>query len=430
MSLMIITFAFMLSFQLMAQDIDLKLRDYISTFNMTPAPQDTQKIRPLFFLGRELFNSRKLSLNGDISCADCHSVSRATSDGLPLSIGTGATIQGEMRIQGRAGTTRRHSPTIWNLGEEGVEHLFWDGRVRFYTDSDGQTRIESPSNFLNGDYPVLQDIVRELDNVLALQAVFPPTNKVEMRGDHGDGHEHDELWQLITDNVLKNPTAEMSTLLSHAFPGVKSFHIGHIAKAIAHYQKIDFMVSDTPWDDYLRGNNTAISLAQKRGAIIFLDKGRCVDCHSGSRLSNGAFENILIPDVGLGFAPNDKGRYEVTRDPNDLYKFLVPGLRNIALSAPYTHNGSMQTLEEIIEHYDHPMRTLMHFSTDSLNANFGEHYNQLFVRNFDRNILRAQLQNRSDKLPMNLDLTAQEKRDLAVFLKESLTSKRWKEIEY
>jgi cytochrome c peroxidase len=424
----IIILSSLLSFQLKAQEIDLILNDYISTFNMQPAPNDTPVIKPLFILGRELFNSRNLSLSGDISCADCHSLSRGTSDGLPLSIGTGATIHGQMRLQGRAGTTRRHSPVIWNLGEEGVEHLFWDGRVRYYKDPDGQTTLESPSAYLNGTYPILQDVVQELDNVLALQAAFPPTNKVEMRGDHGDGYEHDELWQLITDNVLKDPTNEIKTLLTFAFPGVQSFHIGHIAKALAHYQKIDFMVNDTPWDNYLRGDRHAMTIEQKRGAIIFLDKGRCVECHNGSRLSNGEFENVLIPDVGLGVAPNDKGRFEVTKNTNDLYKFLVPGLRNIALSAPYTHNGSLQTLEEVIEHYDHPMRNLMHFSSDNLNTYFGKHYNQRFVRNLDREILSAQLQTRSEKLSMNLNLTSQEKGDLLIFLKESLTSKRWKRL--
>lgn len=403
-----------------ANELDHKLDQYIAEFNFKASTSDVVMNRPLFFLGKQIFHANSLSLAGDISCADCHSGARGTSDGLPLSIGTGAEGSRPVRTQGGAQVTKRHSPTLWNVSDENVEHLFWDGRVKFQLGN-----IESPSGFINGPNPVLVDVVAGLINAAAVQALFPPLSKVEMRGENALDLNDAQAWDLITENVLNDTATDMRTMFMLAYPGVESFHIGHIAQALAHFQQINFSVSDTPWDDYLRGQQDALTLKEKKGALLFMEKGRCADCHQGERLSSGGFENILIPDIGVGVALNDLGRYDVTKLKEDKYKFLVPGLRNISLSAPYMHNGSIRTLEQVIDHYDHPMRMFRHFTVDELEQVYGRFYHEPFVRNSSREVMRTQLETRSEKLPMNLFLTLEEKDDLLIFLKKSLTSKRW-----
>lgn len=407
---------------LFAQDIDQKLQNYITEFNFKVPSSDVQMIRPLFFLGRQIFHANSLSLAGDISCADCHSGARGTADGLPLSIGTGANGSRPVRTQGQAQVTRRHSPSLWNVSHHNIEFLFWDGRVRFEAGN-----ISSPSLAINGPDPLLIDVITGLINAAAVQSLFPPLDKIEMRGENALDLDDAQTWELITENVLNDPANDMRTMFHLAYPGVEKFHIGHIAKALAHFQEVNFFINDTPWDDYLRGVSMSLSEQEKRGALLFMEKAQCAQCHQGERLSSGGFENILIPDIGLKNAPNDLGRFEVTQDPADKYKFLVPGLRNTALSAPYMHNGSLRTLEQVIEHYNQPVRTLMHYSTDELNQVYGRFYQDDFVRNSSREIIKAQVATRSEKLAMTLSLTSEEKADLLVFLRNSLTSKRWRD---
>lgn len=403
-----------------ANEIDVKLERYIEEFNFKAPTSGVVMNRPLFFLGRQIFHANSLSLAGDISCADCHSGARGTSDGLPLSIGTGAEGSRPVRTQGQAQVTKRHSPTLWNVSHDSVEFLFWDGRVK-YAPGD----ILSPSDYINGPHPVLVDVVTGLINAAAVQALFPPLNKVEMRGENALDLNDAQTWELITENVLNDPATDMRTMFNLAYPGVEEFHIGHIAKALSHFQQVNFFVNDTPWDDYLRGDKTALSSQEKRGALLFMEKAKCAQCHSGERLSSGDFENVLVPDIGIGTLRNDLGRYEVTKKDEDKYKFLVPGLRNISLSAPYMHNGSLISLEQVVQHYNMPVRNLMHFSTADLENTYGRFYNDEFLFNTDRNVVRAQLETRSEKLVLNLRLNPNEVDDLVIFLKKSFTSRRW-----
>ncbi len=419
--------ALFLSFHVQANsEIDLKLQDYISEFNLNVPIQNSEIIRPLFVLGQQLFHSQALSLANDISCAHCHNGMNGTGDGLPFSIGTGALGSIGSRVQGEAGVTRRHSPSLWNLGAEDVEFLFWDGRVGFHQNAHGQNYITSPSRFINGLDPLLSFITLNLVDALAVQSIFPVINSVEMTGEGYENYEEDILWEMITENVFNSSAADMPTLFRMAFPGVENYNIGHIALSLSHFQKHQFFVDDTPWDDYLRGDIYAMSEREKRGALLFMEKAQCIQCHSGNRFSDNSFHNILIADIGVGEAPNDRGRFEVTNDRRDSYAFLTPGLRNISLSPPYMHNGLFVTLEEVVEHYDHPMRTLMHYQTDLLNDRYGRFYNRPIVRSWDRDQIWEQRQTRSDNLPMRLFLTTQEKADLVTFMRESLTSKRWR----
>ena len=99
-------------------------------------------------------------------------------------------------------------------------------------------------------------------------------------------------------------------------------------------------------------DTTAMTVSQQRGRTIFLsDEFKCFDCHFGPDFTGDEFRNIGLYDEST---LTDKGRYDVTKDSSDIGKFKVPGLRNVALTSPYMHNGMFQTLEEVVAYYSNP----------------------------------------------------------------------------
>lgn len=124
----------------------------------------------------------------------------------------------------------------------------------------------------------------------------------------------------------------------------------NLLDAIASFERT-LETSNTPFDRFMNKDKSAISEAAKRGQKIFNEKGKCFDCHFGPDFTGDQFRNIGLYN---GKDLNDLGRYDVTKDSADIGKFKVPGLRNIAITAPYMHNGMFQTLTEVIDYYDTP----------------------------------------------------------------------------
>lgn len=123
----------------------------------------------------------------------------------------------------------------------------------------------------------------------------------------------------------------------------------NLARAIAAFERT-LETSDSPFDTWKFGDDsTAVSAAVKRGFTIFNEKGKCVKCHFGSDFTANEFRNIGLFD---GKMLNDSGRYHVTRKPEDVGKFKTPSLRNIAVTAPYMHNGMFNTLDDVIDFYN------------------------------------------------------------------------------
>jgi cytochrome c peroxidase len=164
-----------------------------------------------------------------------------------------------------------------------------------------------------------------------------------------------------------------------------------IISAIAAFE-MSLETADTPFDHYMQGDTNAVSAAAKRGQLIFNVKGKCFDCHFGPDFTADDFKNIGLFDGGKTW--NDSGRFLITRNVNDLGKFKTPGLRNIAKTSPYMHNGKFKSLQEVIDYYNDPNKIVpMH-------------------------------QNRDTILNQPLGLTKAEKSDLLMFL-NSLTDKRF-----
>ncbi len=158
----------------------------------------------------------------------------------------------------------------------------------------------------------------------------------------------------------------------------------NIARAIAAYEE-SLETSNTPFDNYMNDKQPSMSTAAIRGREVFMSKkAKCFDCHFSPDFTGDEFRNIGLFDKNQFL---DKGRFEVTKDSADLGKFKVPGLRNVAVTPPYMHNGMFSTLEEVVEYYDNPTKFVAH----SINAD--------------------------SLLQKPLGLTVQEKSDLVEFMK-------------
>ncbi len=356
--------------------LDPTLAPLLLQANAAPPPPVGAHPPARIALGQALFFDKILSGNRNISCATCHHPAAGTGDALSLSVGEGGVGQAPNRQLGTGALIPRNAPHLWNLGRQ--RFMFWDGRVERQPGGDFNT----PEPALNGPTPAAPEIVAALPTALSAQALFPPTSREEMRGQPGDNELADandnlEIWRLLmvrlvgADNGTVGGIAQYRQMFQAAFPGVSQiddFNFGHAGAAIAAFTETAFGLADSPYDEYLRGDAAALSDDAKRGAILYFGRADCARCHGGSRLSDNRFHAIGVPQVGPGRdAPlEDLGRSSVTNDPNDVYKFKTPHLRNTALNGPWMHDGAYTTLENAVRHYINPTQSLANYDAFQL----------------------------------------------------------------
>ena len=258
-------------------------------------------------LGRVLFYDPLLSSNGKVSCASCHQQSLAFSDAFRFSIGVDSIL------------TRRNSMSLANL--LWVNNLFWDGR----------------SHSLEDQASIPMFDVHEMNQPADLSAMKLRSNK--------------QYQQLFKDAFGDNKiTGE------------------RLVKALAQFERV-LISADAPYDRYLTGSYTPTPQEQ-RGLDLFMGHDastakqvNCGHCHGTPRLMMDLFHNN-----GLDTEAKDYGREDFTQDAGDRGRFRVPTLRNIAVTAPYMHDGRFSTLKQVLDHYsDHiqPSATLSSFISDS-----------------------------------------------------------------
>jgi len=268
-------------------ELDSKLAAYIAEFEMTPMQAPAPRREALYQLGQRLFSDPQLSGKNNISCLDCHTPRYGSGDALPLGIGEGARGHGVNRRQLAGDVLLRNSPPLFNLGVEGVNHLFWDGRVS--QDEAGHWLTPEPG--LNGATPTLATIAHTLDSLLAVQALFPIADPVEMLG-RGSLLSREEAWKNVLTRLLTGSAAELYARLFQAAFGPGPYNIGHVGNALAEFQRHAFASLDTPWDRYLKGELSILSDEMKRGALVFMEKGQCANCHNGMHLSAFDFDAV------------------------------------------------------------------------------------------------------------------------------------------
>jgi len=325
-------------------------------------------------LGQALFFDPILSGNRDTACSTCHFPSAGTGDQLSLGVGTGTTTPSEVSFFREKGEGRsfipRNAPELFNKGSVFWESQFWDSRVATAYGS-----ISSPAG---------EDLPAGLATPLAVQAMFPVTSGDEMRGstaDFLDPHKDNEIADPALDgdlpgiwNALMNRLEQIEGyadpvdgLFVKAYGEVPA-NLGFesAATALAAFESTAYSYDDSPFDEYLKGNRDAMTEAQKRGALLFYGKLQCSSCHSGTLLTDQNHYNLAIPQFGEGKDESglDLGRYLVTGNEEDRFKFRVPGLRNVTHTAPYMHNGAYFNLADAIAHHLDPARSLMNYDAD------------------------------------------------------------------
>lgn len=413
-------------------NLDKDLSILIKENDLKPLSLPKRKSRKLIRLGALLFSEKEMSGDRNISCMDCHHPSLGTADGLAFSIGAGGAGIGTRRVQNHAGVTKRHSPHLLNLGFDDIPSMFWDGRVAY--DKAANT-LSTPEKSINGAKPRRKDISRLLTSALAAQSIFPLADHLEMRGHSGnelaEANSNQELWRRVVKRLMKKnvtPEATYTSLFQSAYPEVekeKHFNIGHVGNALAAFIGGQFLAINTPYDDYLNGNVSAMSKSEKKGLKVFLTRGQCIRCHLGRHLSDFDFKSVGTPQIGLVGSDSltDKGRFEVTGKKIDQFKYRTPALRNLAVTAPYMHNGAFTNIEQVVEHYNNVKVSNKNYIIPAV---YQELYNTKLVIDDDviRNKLRINLIS-IDEVRRGVNLTSQEKNDLIAFLKTGLLDYRF-----
>jgi cytochrome c peroxidase len=320
-------------------------------------------------LGQALFFDRELSGNRDTSCATCHHPQLSTVDALSLPVGTGPLNPGSLGLDRIKGLDRefvpRNAPEIFNRGSVLWTSMFWDSRVA--ENADGTFRS-----------PAGAQLLPNLDTVLAIQAMFPVTSRDEMRGRAGDltfegdvneialvdDNDLHGIWSALVDRLMAIPAYR--DLFQAAWPGIPLSDItfAEAASSIAAFETSAFSFFDSPFDQYLQGDNAALTEQQKRGAILFYGAANCVACHAGPLMTDQRHWSLAVPQLGTGkadFAPRDPGRYLETANPADLYAFRTPPLRNVAVTAPYMHDGAYRDLRSVLQHHATPIPALLRY---------------------------------------------------------------------
>jgi len=312
-------------------------------------------------LGQLLFYDKILSGNRNIACATCHNPKFGTADGLSLGIGEGGVGLGTDRTAG-TGADRipkripRNSPALWNLGARGIRTLFHDGRLAI------------DDKYGNGfDSPAEEWLPRGLGSLLAAQALFPMTAQFEMAGNPRENEiagavndRIDAAWPIIAKRVRIIPA--YGDAFVEAFAHIQTpdeVTIVEIANALAAFMGTEWQSYDSPFDAFVNGDEGALSPDQRAGMDLFYTKAGCAACHAGPLLSDQNFYALGVPQFGPGRTrrfdpiPRDVGRMGKSDDLEDAYRFRTPMLRNVAVTAPYGHNGAYPTLEGIIrQHID------------------------------------------------------------------------------
>jgi len=260
-----------------------------------PIPPNNKPTADTIALGRKLYYDPLLSLDGSIACATCHSPTHGFTDAMPVSTG----------FSGQLG--KRNAPTVLNAAYQPVQ--FWDGRA--------------PS--------------------LELQAAGPIANPIEMNQSH----------EACVGKLGANP--EYPKLFQQAF-GPGAITIGKVEMAIASFERT-VISGNSPFDRYqYGGNKTAMKPAAIRGLALFKDpaKTNCVKCHtmenSYALFADGKYHNLGV-GVNSEGEMTDLGRYGESKKESDKGAFRTPTLRNVAITGPYMHDGSLKTLRRVVDFY-------------------------------------------------------------------------------
>ena len=295
-----------------------------------PIPADNPQTPEKVALGKKLFDDKRFSSTGEVSCATCHDEKKAFTDS-PLRTSEG------IKKGGKALTGTRNAPTVVNAAYFAAQ--FWDGRSPSLEDQSQHPFVNPVEMGLKDHQPILKIVRSDPEYVKAFEQVFGK----------------------------KGPQVTMK----------------EVKQAIGAFERTQ-VAGDSPFDRYFYGGESgALTDAQKRGFDLYVNKGRCVSCHVIEQ-TQALFTDNRFHNVGVGINDIQKdvpalageflqakatlaevdvkvlgdkrtselGRFAISRDFEGLGAFKTPTLRNVAVTAPYMHDGSLATLKDVVVHYN------------------------------------------------------------------------------
>jgi cytochrome c peroxidase len=326
------------------------------------------RVRPaLVRLGQALAFDKELSGNRDISCMTCHLPGFATGDGRSLSVGQGGTGLGPARTVPAGGFIPRNAPALFNLFALGP--LFLDGRV----EEDAAGRYHTPAA-----ERLTPDMTRVFEfGTLSAQPMFPVLSRAEMRGDGTsnelaaiDDKQVQQVWSSLMDRLGR--IQEYRRMFEAAYPGTQfsQMNFAYASNAIAGFLTDQLAFNNSPWDQFLAGDDNALTATQLAGAKDFMS-AKCSVCHNGPAFTDNKFHNVALAQLGPGEGDgagghDDFGRMRVTGNPADQYAFRTPALRNVELTGPYGHDGAITDLHAFVDHYSQSDVKLENFDVTQL----------------------------------------------------------------
>lgn len=318
-------------------------------------------------LGRLLFWDPILSGNKNISCGTCHHPKFGTADGVSLSIGEGGIGLGPERFGDESNMPEqripRNAPALFNLGAKEFTTLFHDGRLE-----------ADPSRASGIRTPLDDDMLLGFSGVLSAQSMFPVLSADEMAGHYSENDVAKAVrrgvitgeggaWDIISKRVSSiEEYQQRFNSYDAEVAGGKAIDFTDISDAIAAFIAFEWRSDDSPFDRHLKGEEL-LSGAAKVGMDLFYGKAGCSACHTGVFQTDHQFHAMGVPQIGPGKAARfeshsqDTGRMRVTGKDEDAYAFRTPSLRNVALTAPYGHNGAYRDLRSFVEQHLAPAKS-------------------------------------------------------------------------
>jgi cytochrome c peroxidase len=354
-------------------------------------------------LGRLLWSDKLHSLHHDNTCGGCHSPTNGFGDSQPMAIG----VQNNNLVgPDRAGPrNQRRSPLVVNTAL--YPAMMWNGRFNSLSGDpfDNSLGFRFPFPEDHARFSFANDVAHLVTHLLQAQAHMPPTELIEVGGFNGTcpngvpdptlgaafcqfddgkgeivplpdgtGFRNEPIRQKAL--ALLNANPEYRKLFEEVFPEVENgapIDFFMFGKAIAEFE-FTLVFANAPIDQFARGDRSAMTAAEKRGALLFFGKAGCVRCHSVSSRSSVGEANEMFsdfeervagaPQIAPFFGVNkgnvifegpgqdeDFGLEEITGDSNDRYKFRTAPLRNLAVAPGFFHNGSFIHMEEAIRHH-------------------------------------------------------------------------------
>lgn len=333
-----------------ADTFDNILREAALKNGFLAAEETHSRIDPtLASLGKKFFEAEDLSLNGDVSCRNCHLDEFGSADGIPLAIGIGGSGEGPERALGGGAIIPRNTLPLWGRGGVGFNVFFWDGRVDF--------SVGDPVSPFGNELPSKDPLVTmvHLPAVEIREMLIEDDFVAEQKQETAESAAR--VFQAIVERLKQAEPSVTNDLAVHFDIEPHQLSYVHVATAISAFIRDAFRLKTSPFHRYVF-EGAPLGAEAKRGGLLFFGKGKCATCHSGPYFSDFDFHASAFAQ--LGFGKNgfgvDYGRYNVTHDPADLYRFRTPPLWNVVKTAPYGHSGSHNSLEEVITAHFDPLR--------------------------------------------------------------------------